>query len=56
MSVGNNRPNMESENNVTLIDTLALILTMFQLLIHNLQAISVFIATDKDYDTAVETL
>ena len=47
---------MESENNVTLIDTLSLILTMFQLLIHNLQAISVFIVTDKDCDTAVETL
>ena len=27
----------------------------FQLLIHNLQAISIFIVTDKDCDTAVET-
>jgi len=39
---------MESENNATLIDTLSLILAMFQLL--------KFVVSDKDCDIAVETL
>ena len=42
---------MESENNATLIDTLSLILAMFQLLICNLHC-----CTYKDCDIEVEIL
>ena len=46
---------MESENNATLIDTLSLILAMFQLLICNLHQ-HYFVLPDKDCDIAVEIL
>ena len=46
---------MESENNATLIDTLSLILVMFQLLICNLHQ-HFFVVPDKDCDKAVEIL
>ena len=46
---------MESEkNNVTLIDTLSLIL--YNVSTANLQSSSIFIVTDKGCDIAVETL
>ena len=44
-----------SENNGTLIDTLSLILAMFQLLICNLHQYF-FVVPDKDCDIAVEIL
>ena len=43
---------MESENNVTLIDTLSLILAMFQLQ----SSSAFFVVSGKDCDTAVEIL